>query len=1052
MRDGQALRPWLGLASFTEETRANFHGRDEEVAELARRVQRKLLTVLFGQSGLGKTSILRAGIVPRLREQGYCPVYVRIDYGPAAPPPAQQVRKAMLDAAHHHRADAAGGSLWELLHQRGELLFDEAGAPVKPLLIFDQFEEIFTLAQGDDGGRARAARFVEDLAELVENRPSKALEDDEGATERFDFARADYRVLIALREDYLAHLEGLKGSMPSITQNRMRLAPMTGAQALAAVAGPGRTLVSDEVAAAIVRFVAGGAEVAHAQVEPSLLSLICRELNDARILAGRNEITLDLLAGSHASILADFYERALEDQPNAVRQMVEDVLLTGSGYRENVAEERVQKALAAAGAAPDTLALLVNRRLLRIEDRLDIRRVELTHDVLCSVVRASRDARQEREARAAAERALAGQHERELAARRTLVRSRKIAAGCALLAVVAIAAAGFAYVASERARQAERKAEMTRKSAAHARAQAELLIGYLNSDFATEVKGLAGKDVVAGLNKRTLAYFDGLPAIAPGSDTERNRAVAMILYGVNLRSMSRLDEATALIAPAVALLEKRRAGGDHSEDTAVALGTGLLGMRRIQFAQVKHDEALSNARKAIAVLAPWAMKKGASTHVRRIYAEVLHSALGVQGRYNPDEAVALYEQARQVYAGLGALTLADFDAAIGYVAVTGEGVKVLHDAGRADADQVGAAAYVLGSRLLALQPGNLEALRARAYVSVGLGHIARERGKLREAADNYHRAQADYRSLARLDPTDTNVRLNLAGSEVSNADVLYDLGQVDAALNAYAQADAQVSDGAHGDSSLMNVHLNYLGTQAEMQADKGAGAASAANLALARQARDQLITMSPGNAFASAHAHCRYVLYAARIATLAGKAQEASDMVAQAAGLWGAVATKGGAEDKLRERCQAQFGLASARAAYARRDFASMIVMPAPANNSSPLSDKDVFKRHRYIDRGVLLALGQAATGDAAAANATLAPLLQHQRQIVREQPESCLQRVRLASILFAQSEASPASAAPLRREALALIEGLPAQLRATASVQLWRNRILAAMPKGGVA
>ena len=52
--------PWLGLASFTEETRGYFYGREDEVAELARRVQRKLLTILFGQSGLGKTSILRA--------------------------------------------------------------------------------------------------------------------------------------------------------------------------------------------------------------------------------------------------------------------------------------------------------------------------------------------------------------------------------------------------------------------------------------------------------------------------------------------------------------------------------------------------------------------------------------------------------------------------------------------------------------------------------------------------------------------------------------------------------------------------------------------------------------------------------------------------------------------------------------------------------------------------------------------------------------------------------------------------------------------------------
>ncbi len=71
--DGAAVderNPWLGLASYTEETRGFFYGRDEEVAELARRVQRKLLTVLFGQSGLGKTSLLRAGLVPRLRAQG----------------------------------------------------------------------------------------------------------------------------------------------------------------------------------------------------------------------------------------------------------------------------------------------------------------------------------------------------------------------------------------------------------------------------------------------------------------------------------------------------------------------------------------------------------------------------------------------------------------------------------------------------------------------------------------------------------------------------------------------------------------------------------------------------------------------------------------------------------------------------------------------------------------------------------------------------------------------------------------------------------------------
>ena len=75
-----------------------FYGREEEVAELARRVQRKLLTLLFGQSGLGKTSILRAGIVPRLRALGYCPVYVRIDYSRDSPPPSEQIKQAIFRA------------------------------------------------------------------------------------------------------------------------------------------------------------------------------------------------------------------------------------------------------------------------------------------------------------------------------------------------------------------------------------------------------------------------------------------------------------------------------------------------------------------------------------------------------------------------------------------------------------------------------------------------------------------------------------------------------------------------------------------------------------------------------------------------------------------------------------------------------------------------------------------------------------------------------------------------------------------------------------------
>lgn len=47
--------PWPGLAPFTEEQSGFFFGRDQEVRDLTRRAQRNALTVLFGQSGLGKS-------------------------------------------------------------------------------------------------------------------------------------------------------------------------------------------------------------------------------------------------------------------------------------------------------------------------------------------------------------------------------------------------------------------------------------------------------------------------------------------------------------------------------------------------------------------------------------------------------------------------------------------------------------------------------------------------------------------------------------------------------------------------------------------------------------------------------------------------------------------------------------------------------------------------------------------------------------------------------------------------------------------------------------
>jgi tetratricopeptide (TPR) repeat protein len=826
-----ARNPWLGLVSFTEETRAFFFGRDQEVVELARRVQRKLLTVLFGKSGLGKTSILRAGLVPGLRQHSYCPVYVRIAYERDTPEPAEQIKDAIRRAASasgqwtQAGVSAAGESLWEFLHHRDDVLRDAAGVKLIPLLIFDQFEELFTLAQSDELGRARAARFMEELADLVENRPPKTLEarleQDETAAEHFDFARSDYRVLISLREDYLAPLESLKSVMPSLSQNRLRLAPMSSAQALEAVLRPGGHLVSQEVAAAIVRFVAGVSELANAEVEPSLLSLICRELNDARVAQGREEISLDLLAGSHESILGSFYERSLADQPAAVRRVIEDELLTDSGFRENVAEERLLKRFETAGAAPGALATLVNRRLLRIEERLDVRRVELTHDVICGVVKASRDQRHEREARETAERVLEEQRERARAARHALRRARAIATGCILLAAVALSAAVFAYVSAERARRAEHMAQQNRGLAEQARTHAERLLGYLADDFERQLKSFGQLNVVAQFTQRQIDYFHSLPPELRDPQTIRYGALALIEHAKTVQQLGDSGTGVRNTAEAIGLLEGLQRGGDRSEATLVALGRAYA----TRCLMTDNGSTADACHRAVTMLASLAERPGASRPVREAYLEALTNLGWADQTFGVDYAGAAQatEQAMRVASGLGAESLDDLQVSAEYAFAGAWRVNALVNLDRNDeALQVGKKVLAVADGVLAKRPWYRLTLGAREITDGWM--VAAAEGELdpHEGQGFALQEQQTAQTLISLDPKDVGARNNFALALTDVCLPLWDGGHVNEALGWCRKSFAVWAGVSKSLSGGFVVQIRYLGSRlAHWQAVSG---------------------------------------------------------------------------------------------------------------------------------------------------------------------------------------------------------------------------------------
>ena len=819
-----AQNPWLGLVSFTEETRGYFHGREEEAAELGRRVQRKLLTVLFGQSGLGKTSILQAGLVPRLRPEGFCPVYVRLDYDPSSPRPAEQIKRALFLATEaagtwtQSGAAVEGETLWEFLHHRDDVLKDPGGRTLIPILIFDQFEEIFTLAQSDDAGRRRAQEFLADLADLVENRPPVALEGridrDETDAARFDFARADYRILISLREDYLAHLEGLKGQMPSVTQNRMRLARMTGAQAVSAVRVPAPHLVSEAVAEAVVRFVAGGADLARAEVEPSLLSLICRELNNTRLAQGHAEISADLLAGSRDTILAEFYERALADQPHGVRVFIEDEMLTDSGFRESVAEERVQKGFAAAGAAPEALATLVNRRLLRVEDRLDLRRVEITHDVLCSVIATSRGVRRERDALEESKRQLALQKEREVATQRALRRARAIAAVSATLMLIAAASAVFGWINLRRAREAEAQTQAARVITEKARSEAEKLVGFLLEDFYEELQPTGRVEIVGNLADKAVAYYDNLPPELITKQTELYRGMALVRKAAAISASGDTVKAVRIANEAGDIFQRLRKDGDMGEATSLGLALSWFTRTTAGFSRMNKEDLQAAAN----LLKPFVASGHASRSSKLALADMLQYA---SLEMTPEEAIANCDESRKILEDMGALSLSDLTAASIYGDVSDTESRSCLSLGRLDdSERLSTTVGEIAEKVLARRPGDLRAMKDRYESPDVLGRVARAREQYAKDEAFQRKALEAARNYTLFNPSDADGWLSLSISSNQIANSLMSQGRVTEAIEQWRRTTENDKDPRNITGSSGNIYYSWRNI-ARYEAERG---------------------------------------------------------------------------------------------------------------------------------------------------------------------------------------------------------------------------------------
>lgn len=252
--------PYRGLAAFTPQDAGRFFGRERATAALVERVFERIGSgplVLVGRSGAGKSSLLSAGLVPALRRGGGFPMAGADGWPVVRFTPTAHPLQELLDCT----AKALGGDLGltaEEVRERPERLLEAvhrlsdgtpagAGHPrgpgVRPVLLVDQFEEVFTLC-GDEDERCA---FVRVLCALAAGRRGDA------PGPRHDPAV----VVIGVRADFSGSCLDLPELVPAFTDGLFVLPPMSVTELREAVTRP--------------------AELAGLTLEPGLVPLLLRD-------------------------------------------------------------------------------------------------------------------------------------------------------------------------------------------------------------------------------------------------------------------------------------------------------------------------------------------------------------------------------------------------------------------------------------------------------------------------------------------------------------------------------------------------------------------------------------------------------------------------------------------------------------------------------------------------------------------------------------------------------------------------------------------------------
>jgi hypothetical protein len=410
--EGKGLYRYPGSRPFEDidSDRRLFFGRERETGELLQKIIAGKLVVVHAESGLGKTSLLNAGVSALLRERGFLPIKVRFNLAEISP--VQAVFNAITDIAAQQCLDLEPGETETLWHYfKTAAFWSPDDTLLTPVLIFDQFEEFFTFHEPE----ARE-EFTRQLADLVHNTLPLLLRKAIRFGQFYLYGDEPPRVkiVISIRGDWLGQLDALSSTIPEILDNRFHLQALTRKQAREAITGPAkiederfstpRFRYSEDSINTMLDYLSRrrerGGVVSKDEVESFQLQQLCRHietniLNKAGKASNREEgvVKKEDLGGEAGlnKVFQYFYEDRLAGlkpvlHQRRVRRLCEKGLISASNRRLSLEEEVIETQFK---VSPAMLAQLVDNRLLRAEKRVGSVYYELSHDSLITPIRLS---------------------------------------------------------------------------------------------------------------------------------------------------------------------------------------------------------------------------------------------------------------------------------------------------------------------------------------------------------------------------------------------------------------------------------------------------------------------------------------------------------------------------------------------------------------------------------------------------------------------------------------------------------------------------------------